>query len=177
MPMGGGIVVRAERGEDRGAIRAVHHAAFGRDAEPDLVDRLRGDAAYIAALSLVAESEGRIVGHIMLTRASVQCASGDVEALALAPMAVVPRMQRRGVGAALIERALAEAERLGHALVIVLGHAAYYPRFGFRRASEYKIGASFDVPDEALMAKWLGGAEPRVLDGRIRYADPFDALG
>lgn len=176
MPIGSVITVRAERADDRGAIRAVHRAAFGRDDESDLVDRLRTDPAYLAALSLVAECDGRVVGHIMLTRARVECAVDAVEALALAPMGVLPRMQRRGVGAALVHRALAEAENSGHQLVIVLGHAAYYPRFGFKVASMYGIGAPFPVPDEAFLAVWLGTARPRVLNGTLRYAAPFEGL-
>lgn len=176
MSIGSVIVVRGERADDRGAIRAVHRAAFGREDEADLVDRLRTDAAYIASLSLVAECEGRVVGHIMLTRARVESASGEVEALALAPMAVLPRMQRRGVGAALVRGALGEAEKAGYALVVVLGHAAYYPRFGFKPASMYGIVASFPVPDEAFLAVWLGDARPRLLDGKMRYAAAFEGL-
>ncbi|MCL4220163.1 MAG: hypothetical protein KJZ65_02215 [Phycisphaerales bacterium] len=117
-----------------------------------------------------------MVGHIMLTRARVECACGDVGALALALMAVLPRMQRRGVGAALVRGALGEAEKAGHLLVVALGHAAYNPRFGFKPASMYGIVALFPVADEAFLAEWLGDARPRVLDGKKRSAAPFEGL-
>jgi putative acetyltransferase len=158
-----GLTIRPERPADQAAIRSVNEAAFGGPAEGALVDALRVTSAFIPELSLVADDDtAGVVGHILFTRLRV--VEGDVSrpALALAPMAVAPPRQRRGVGSALVRRGLAEAERLGHGLVIVLGHPDYYPRFGFRPARAFGIRSPFEAPDEAFLVLEL---RPGVLDG------------
>ncbi|GAA4135425.1 N-acetyltransferase [Actinomadura keratinilytica] len=160
---------RPETSQDVADVRRVLQAAFPTAEEADLVDALRRDAAWLPGLAWVAEEPGgRVVGYALLTR----CHVGEVPALALAPVAVLPAFQRRGVGEAVTAAALRAAERAGERLVIVLGHPEYYPRFGFTRASRFGIGVSFEVPDEALMALVLNeGAEvPR---GVVRYPAPF----
>ncbi|GAA3290537.1 GNAT family N-acetyltransferase [Streptomyces cinereospinus] len=168
--MGSTWTTRAETGADVPAVRAVHLAAFPTPAEADLVDALRADpAAWIEGLSLIAADEtGRAVGHALLTR----CHIGDAPALCLAPCAVRPEHQRTGAGSAAVRAALAAARSLGEHHVVVLGHPAYYPRFGFTRARDHGIGVTFDVPDDALMALGLDPGRP-LPGGTIRYAAPF----
>ncbi|MEU1372492.1 N-acetyltransferase [Streptomyces triculaminicus] len=160
---------RVETGADVPAVRDVVLAAFETPLEADLVDALRSDGAWIDGLSVVGTDEdGRIVGHALLTR----CHIGDTPALCLAPVSVRPEHQKSGAGSAVIRAALKAAKDMGERYVTVLGHPAYYPRFGFTHASAHGIGLTIDVPDEALMAMPLDEAHP-LPSGTIRYAPPF----
>lgn len=162
-------ITRAESSADVPAIRAVVVAAFDTPAEADLVDALRADTSWIDGLSVVTtDQDGKIVGHALLTR----CHIGDTPALCLAPVAVLPEYQKTGAGSAAIRAALDVATDGGERFVTVLGHPAYYPRFGFTRASTYGIGISIDVPDEAMMALALDAGHP-LPSGTVRYAAPF----
>ena len=163
---------RAETDADIPAIRDIILRAFPTAAEADLVDALRADpAAWIDGLSMIAATAGgHPVGHALLTR----CHVGDKPALALAPCSVLPEFQRTGAGSAATRAALDAARAMGEKLVVVLGHAGYYPRFGFRRASGFGIRASFDVSDDALMALPLDDS-PAVPEGVIRYPAAFGA--
>jgi predicted N-acetyltransferase YhbS len=166
----GDWTVRPEAGADAAAVRRVVEAAFPTAEEADLVDALRGDPAWLPGLSFVAEDEGgRVAAYALLTR----CRVGGADALVLAPVAVLPEYQRRGAGGAVVRAALAGAARRGERLVVVLGHPAYYPRFGFVRASSLGVSAGFEVPDEALMALVPAGSSGPVPSGVIEYAAPF----
>ncbi|MEU5402278.1 N-acetyltransferase [Streptomyces sp. NPDC005963] len=160
----------SEAPEDRAAIHEINAAAFSTTAEADLVDALRADPdAWIDGLSWVAAApDGTLAAHALLTR----CHVGGQPALALAPCAVLPAHQRKGAGSAAIRAALAAAVEQGESLVVVLGHADYYPRFGFLPASRWGIRAPFEVPDEAMMALVLDSDRP-VPSGVIRYAAAF----
>lgn len=163
---------RPESSEDVAAIRRINLVAFPAPDEADLVDTLREDGdAWLPGLSWVAvDSEGTPVAYALLTR----CHVGDQPALALAPCAVLPPYQKQGAGTAVIRAALEAARAAGENLVIVLGHADYYPRFGFRPASRLGIRAAFDVPDEALMVLTLqADAEKNVAPGTVRYPAAF----
>lgn len=168
--MGNTWITRAETRADIPAIRDINLAAFPTPAEADLVDALRADpAAWIEGLSLVAaDRTGHPVGHALLTR----CHIGTTPALCLAPCAVRPERQRTGAGSAAVRAALAAARSLGERHVVVLGHPAYYPRFGFTRASEHGIRLPIDVPDDALMALGLDADHP-LPSGTVHYAAPF----
>ncbi|MBQ1079799.1 MULTISPECIES: GNAT family N-acetyltransferase [unclassified Nocardiopsis] len=161
---------RPETSADVTTIHAINSAAFERPAEADLVDALRADtSAWIDGLSVVTEAtDGTLVGHALFTR----CHVDGHPALALAPCAVLPEFQRTGAGAAAIRAGLESARALGENLVLVLGHADYYPRFGFTPASGFGVRAPFEVPDEAMMALSLDPSRetPR---GTIRYPDAF----
>ena len=151
------------------AIREVNLAAFPSAEEADLVDALRASDAWIDGLSIVAaDSDGTVVAHALLTR----CHVDGAPALALAPCAVLPHVQRTGAGSAAIHAGLDAARALGENLVIVLGHPAYYPRFGFAPASAFGIRASFEVPDEALMALALDPSR-ETPSGMVAYPAPF----
>jgi putative acetyltransferase len=160
---------RPETPDDIPAIREVNLAAFPTPEEADLVDTLRASDAWIEGLSVVAEdSGGTVVAHALLTR----CHVDGAPALALAPCAVLPRVQRSGAGSAAIRAGLEAARAMGENLVLVLGHPDYYPRFGFARASTFGIRPSFDVPDESMMALALDpdAETPR---GTIAYPKEF----
>lgn len=162
-------ITRAETGADIPAIREINLAAFDTPLEADLVDALRADGSWIDGLSVVAAGpDGTLVGHALLTR----CHIGDTPALCLAPVAVRPEQQGSGAGSAAVRAALNAAEEKGEHCVVVLGHPAYYPRFGFTRASAHGIGVTFDVPDEALMVLSLDESRP-LPRGTVRYAAPF----
>ncbi|MGW9420816.1 N-acetyltransferase [Streptomyces albidoflavus] len=150
------------------AVREIVTAAFPTAEEADLVDALRADPeAWIDGLSVVVETaEGTLAGHALFTR----CHVDGSPALALAPVAVLPAFQRQG--AAAIRAGLDSARSLGENLVLVLGHPECYPKFGFAPASRWSVRASFEVPDEALMALTLAPGRP-VPSGVIAYAAPF----
>lgn len=165
------MIVRAETPEDLRAVRRVNELAFDGAAEANLVDALRESGA--AHVSLVAEEDALVVGHILFSPVTVESAGGDWEALGLAPMAVLPERQGRGVGSALVREGLGECLRLGRAVVFVLGHADYYPRFGFRTAGPLMIGCEFPAPEENFMVAEL---RPGALAGRtglVRYRPEF----
>ena len=159
---------RAETEADIPVVREIVLAAFDQPDEADLVDALRQDEAWIDGLSWVAVDEaGDVGGHTLLTR----CHIGETPALCLAPVAVFPKYQKTGAGSAVIRNALAAATGMGERYVTVLGHPAYYPKFGFVRASAAGIRLSIEVPDEAMMAMSLDGSP--LPSGIVRYAKPF----
>jgi putative acetyltransferase len=167
----GDIEVRHERPEDQAHVRRVNELAFGQPNEADLVDALR--AAGAATVSMVAVRAGQVVGHILFSPVTVGSPSGDFSAIGLAPMAVLPDRQRRGIGSRLVRAGLDELRRAGHEIVVVLGHPAYYPRFGFVRASTHGIRWEQDVPDDVFLLLEL---RPGALAGRggvVRYRPEF----
>jgi putative acetyltransferase len=161
------LTVRDEQPADLAAIRAVNDAAFDQPLEGRIVDALRAHGA--ARLSLVAEVEGRVVGHILFSPVT----SASAEGLGLGPMAVTPDWQRRGVGGALIEAALARLRAAGCPFVVVLGHHEYYTRFGFVPASRHGLRCEWDVPDEAFMVYVVDAAATAAASGLIRYRPEF----
>jgi putative acetyltransferase len=165
--------IRDERPTDLGAIRAVNLAAFDRREEADLVDALRMRAAPI--VSMVAEVEGAIAGHIMFSPVTIE---GRVDAgiMGLAPMAVVPARQRRGIGSALVRAGLERCREIGCRALVVLGHAAYYPRFGFVPASRFGIRCEYDVRDDVFMAIELAPGALGRTGGVVRYHAAFASL-
>jgi putative acetyltransferase len=168
------ITIRAELPEDYGAVRRVNELAFGQPDEAALVDRLRSEASpYI---SLVAVSDDQVVGHILFSPVSIESEGRSFMAMGLAPMAVLPEFQNQGVGSALVRAGLRECQAIGHDVVVVLGHAEYYPRFGFIPASRKGIRSEYDVPDEVFMVVEL---KPDALAGRtglVKYHPAFGSL-
>lgn len=165
--------VRSETPGDLAAVHAVNAAAFGREAEAELVDALR--ARVPSAISLVADEGGRVVGHILFTPVTLE-GRADLAIAGLAPMAVAPEMQRRGVGAALIRAGLERCAAAGFDAVVVLGHPDYYPRHGFVPASRFGIASEYDAPDEAFMALELRAGALAGAAGTVRYHDAFAAV-
>jgi putative acetyltransferase len=166
------IIVRCQHtdgAQERSTVRFVNEAAFGRPDEADLVDNLRAECAVL--LSLVAEAEHRIAGHILFSRMSIETSSGTVPAAALAPIAVLPHFQRRGIGERLIRHALNILRGRGERIVIVLGHPDYYSRFGFSSEKARFLESPF--PPEAFMAMELRPNALNGIRGTVRYPAAF----
>jgi putative acetyltransferase len=164
------IAIREEQPEDVAAIREVNRQAFGQDAEGALVDALRAGGS--AMLSLVATLDGRVVGHIMFSPVRV----GAVMGAALAPMAVLPDHQGRGIGSQLVRAGIRRLEEAGCPFVIVLGHAGYYPRFGFTPASERGITCPWDVPDDVFRLLVLDEGRMASVTGQAVYRPEFSTV-
>ena len=168
------ISIRRERPEDIGSIRAVNEAAFGQRTEGDIVDALRHACPDL--LSLVAESDDEIVGHILFSPVTIEDGSGSTQGMGLAPMAVMPNRQRQGIGSKLIEAGVEILGERGCPFVIVLGHPEFYPRFGFVPASRHGLRCQWEgVPDAAFMVLVLDEATMAGVRGVARYRDEFDA--
>ncbi|UCG78888.1 MAG: N-acetyltransferase [Nitrospirota bacterium] len=170
------FVVRAEKKEDREGIGKICGDAFGQPNEGVLVEKLRERREFVAELSLVAEHEGRIIGHALFFPVMIRMKKGEIETLALAPLSVHPDFQRKGVGARLVQEGVDAAKKLGYRSVIVVGHPEYYPMFGFRPASEWGIRAPFDVPDKAVMALELVEGALKNSSGTIDYPEEFSEV-
>lgn len=166
------VLIRTESTGDIGeqcAIRSVNQAAFGGPEEADLIDSLRG--AGHALLSLVAECERGVVGHILFSRMWIKTASALVSAVALAPVAVLPEYQRKGIGRRLIEHGLEILRGKGERIVIVVGHPAYYPRFGFSTGKAALLEGPF--AREAFMAMELSDGALTGVQGPVIYPPAF----
>ncbi len=165
------VVVRPEQPMDLTAIRGVNLAALPDAAEANLVDDLRANGK--ATVSLVAVQGDRVVWHILFSPVTIESNDGQCAVLGLAPMAVCPDSQRQGVGSLLVETGLAHCRRTGVGCVVVLGHSAYYPRFGFEPASRFGIGCEYDVPDENFMIVELADGAVSRISGIARYQPEF----
>jgi putative acetyltransferase len=164
------IEIRTERPGDAAAIRDLNRRAFGQDQEGNIVDALRSNGA--ALLSLVATLNDQEVGHLLYSPASV----GEVTGAALGPMAVLPEYQRQGIGSRLIEAGNLKLGNAGCPFIIVLGHANYYPRFGFKPASAYGIECEWEVPDDVFMILVLDEAKMQGVSGLARYRPEFSSI-
>jgi putative acetyltransferase len=166
------ITVRFERPDDHDAIREVNRAAFGSDGEANLVDSLR-EATRI--ISLVAEDDRLVIGHILFSPIALS-GHDDIAAAGLGPLAVSPPRQRGGIGSMLVDAGLDACRQHGFTAVVVIGHPLYYPRFGFRPASQFGLTCEFDVADEVFMAIELEDGVLRNRTGRVSYHSAFSAL-
>lgn len=166
--------IRAESAEDHAAIRRVVELAFGQPDEADLVDALRRHAH--PHISLVAVIEGEVVGHIFFSPVSIESEGDAFAAMGLAPLAVLPTYQNKGVGTELARAGLKACELLGHEVVVVLGHADYYPRFGFVPASRLGIRSEYDVADEVFMVAELTPGALRGRKGLVKYHPEFSKV-
>jgi putative acetyltransferase len=164
--------IRTEDEADRAAIHAVNRAAFGTVVEANLVDVLRRKAPQF--VSLVADVDDAIVGHIVFSKVWLT-GRDDLRLMALGPMAVAPDYQRKGIGSALVRAGLTSCRQLGCQGVVVLGHAEYYPRFGFSPAVRYAIRSEYDVPEDVFMVVELEAGALRGASGVVRYDEAFAA--
>ena len=154
-------------------VGRVIASAFGRPNEARLVELIRDSPNCIPELALVAEDDGVVVGQALFSYIGLHGRT-EMSVLGLAPVAVVPTRQKRGIGGALIRVGLDLADARNDPLVVVLGHPAYYPRFGFERASRHGIEPpSTFIPDSAFMVKLLSGYSDRYR-GRIVYPPSFE---
>lgn len=172
------IVVRKETEKDYSICELVTDKAFEKEEHSDhreqyLVAKLRKSEEFIPELSLVAEIEGKIVGHIMFTKLYIKSDERTEISLALAPVSVLPEYQNKGVGTKLVTEGLEKAKLLGYKSAIVLGHMNFYPRFGFKPASIWGVKAPFDVADDYFMALELESGGLNGANGTVIYAKEF----
>lgn len=176
----GSAVIRPETSDDHDAIRAVVAAAFGSIAEAELVDRIRASPEYRPDMALVAEDDGQIVGHVMISGAVLRNAATERPIVMLSPLAVVPARQRHGIGSALVRSALAIADSVGEPLVVLEGSPDYYGRLGFEHSAGYGIDIHLPdwAPPEAAQVKRLSAFDPNdpALQGTVVYPAAFDGL-
>jgi putative acetyltransferase len=164
-------MIRPERADDHGAVRALNASAFASPGEAKLVDRLRREADSV--VSLVAEDGGTVVGHIMFTPVTLSN-HPHLRIVGLGPMAVASTHRRRGVGSALVRSGLERCKEMGFGAVFVLGHPDYYPRFGFRPAVNYGLACEYDAPPEAFMVAELQPNHLAAASGTISYHAAFE---
>jgi putative acetyltransferase len=166
--------IRPETGADRAAVREIVLGAFDRTAEADLVDSLRGRSAFIPGLSLVAEQDGKIGGYILFTHVTLNNERAGL--LGLGPVAVLPDLQGKGVGNALIREGLRLSAELGFDGVVLVGNPRYYGRYGFVPASRFGLRSPFRVLDDVFQAMPLRAGGLDGVNGTVRYAPEFDQV-
>jgi putative acetyltransferase len=162
--------IRKESENDCKAVYEVNASAFETSSEADLVNDLRDQS--IAVISLVAEEEGKIMGHIMFSPVDL-IGHPELKIIGLAPMAVLPDYQRKGIGSALVTEGLKRSRQLGYTAAVVLGHPKFYPRFGFKISTEFNIKYEYQVPEEAFMAMELKSGALKGKKGVVKFHPAF----
>ena len=167
------ITIRIERPEDIPHVRIINEQAFEQPTEANIVDKLRQSCPD--CLSLVAEEDNHLVGHILFSPVVVENTEHRVEGMGLAPMAVLTDRQRQGIGSALVRRGLDILRERCCPFIIILGHLDFYPRFGFEIASKRGLSSQWEgVPDEAFMVLILDDNSMECVSGIARYRDEFN---
>jgi predicted N-acetyltransferase YhbS len=167
------VIIRQETESDYGEIYKLNVTAFGQENEANLVESLRDSEAFIPSLSLVATINNQIVGHILISKIKILDGFKVHHSLSLAPMAVNPSVQKKGIGGLLIKRGLQIATELEYTSVIVLGHERYYSRFGFVPTKKWGISAPFEVPVEVYMGIELVKDGLKEVGGTVQYPKEF----
>lgn len=175
------IQIRPETPADYSEVFQIVEAAFRGQKFSDqtehlIVERLRQSTAYIPELSLVAEGEGKLLGHILISKVEVAGEEESFPALSLAPVSVLPQYQNQGIGGQLINAAHRSAKALGYLAIVLIGHATYYPRFGYEKASKYGISFPFDSPDINCMICELQENALQNIQGEVVYPKAFFVL-
>lgn len=170
--------IRQEQESDNKAVYRLVELAFRNMEESDhrehfLVERLRKSDAFVPELSLVAESNGEIIGHILMTKVEIVSDDKAVTSLGLAPVSVLPDYQGAGIGGALIREVHKRAAGLGYGSSVLLGHKDYYPKFGYKRAIDFGIEFPFDVPHEFCMAIELLPDGLKDVHGMVKFSKSF----
>ncbi len=170
------LIIRPETEKDFTSITKVNDLAFGQSNEGRLIEKLRKTPEFVSDLSLVAVYNQQIVGHILFYPITINDGNTKYTSLALAPMSVLPEYQKKGIGSELVKQGSNKARDLGYGSVIVLGHAEYYPRFGFKLAGLYGIKPPFDVPDNVFMAIELTEGALKNVKGTVEYPQAFNEV-
>ena len=172
------IIIRQENTSDFKAVFDLIEKAFKSEKMSDskeqfLVERLRKSSSFIPELSMIAEFENEIIGHILLTKLKIKNNETEFESLALAPVSVLPKYQGKGVGGMLIKKAHKKAKEIGFKSIILLGHENYYPKFGYIQADKFGIELPFDVPKKNCMAIELTVNGLSGVKGMVEYPSEF----
>ena len=170
------LIIRPERKEDYPRITEINKLAFKQENEGRLVENLRKNTEFIPELSLVAQEDNEVVGHILFFPIKIIDDKLIHTSLSLAPMSVHPSRQKKGIGSALVRQGLKAAKEKGFKSVIVVGHANYYPRFGFKPAAGWNIKAPFEVPEDVFMAIELTENGLKNIAGTVKYHDEFNEI-
>jgi putative acetyltransferase len=171
------LEIRPETMLDFDRVEAIHTLAFGGPNEARVVAAIRRSKQHRAEYSLVAELGDEVIGHVLLSFVGLEDEYGVIrKVLVLAPLAVDPHHHNAGAGSALVTETLVRSEAADEPLVIVRGHANYYPRFGFQPSSRLNIRAPFAVPEDQYMVKTLGAFHAD-FHGTVRYPSAFAAVG
>ena len=173
------MIIRQEIKKDHKQVfkvieKAFKDAEFAQNTEQFLVERLRKSNAFLPELSMVAEVDGKIVGHILLTKLKIKDKSNEFDSLALAPVSVLPKFQGKGIGEKLILESHKKAKELGYKSIILLGYEKYYSRFGYKRADKFGIELPFEVPKENCMAIELVEKGLKGVKGMVEYPKEFN---
>jgi predicted N-acetyltransferase YhbS len=172
------LIIRQERVADYQEVfllieKAFRNLEISDHREQFLVERLRHSPEFIPELSLVAELDKKLVGYILLSKVRIMNDQQDFESLSLAPVSVLPEYQNRGIGALLIKKAHEVASMMGFKSVVLVGHADYYPRFGYKPSGSYGIVQPFEAPDECCMVVELVDNGLDGVHGKVVYPDEF----
>lgn len=173
------MTIRQESNNDCKAVFDLIEEAFKTEKFSDhkeqfLVERLRMSDAFIPELSMVAEIDGKIIGHILVTKLKIKNETNEFNSLALAPVSVLPEFQGKGIGGKLIVEAHQKAKELGHKSIVLLGHEKYYPRFGYEQADKYGIELPFEAPKENCMVIELIENGLNGVSGIVEYPKEFN---
>lgn len=166
------MIIRHETNDDFEKVFHINKICFETDAEANLVNTLRDEGTPF--ISLVAEVDDEVVGHIMFTPTTVN--NDKAKLMGLAPMAVLPEHQNTGIGTELVLTGLDECKRDGVEAVVVLGHPDYYPRFGFLPSMIFNIKSEYDVPDDVFMALELKENALQNVSGVVKYLPAFASV-
>ncbi|UQZ32620.1 GNAT family N-acetyltransferase [Paenibacillus sp. PK3_47] len=169
------MIIRTETAGDYRGVFELNYRAFGnREDESRLIERIRDSEEFIPELSIVAEDNGAIVGHVLLSKAKVVSELTENDVLVLAPLAVHPDAQGRGTGGLLIEEAKRRSSGLGYSVILLIGHPGYYPKFGFKPARQYGLELlQFPVPDDVFQVCELEEGGLDGIKGELRYPGAF----
>lgn len=164
--------IRQETPQDFQAVYEINHLAFEQEGESQLIEKIRKGETFVRELSLVAEQNNKIIGHILFSKIKI-IGEQSVLSLALAPMSVHPDFQNKGIGSQLVTIGLQIAKNLNFEHVIVLGHKDFYPKFGFQKASNWNIKCPFEVPENHFMAVELVKGSLENKGGLVEYPPVF----
>jgi putative acetyltransferase len=169
------MIIRKENIDDFEDVYRLNYLAFGnREDESKLVERIRKSEEFIPELSIVAEVDNEIIGHLLLSKATVVDYERIFDVIVLAPIAIHPNHQKRGIGSKLIEEGIRQCRHLGFSIILLIGHPSYYPRFGFQPARKYGLELKqFEVPDEVFMVYEVEEGKLQGIRGELKYPKAF----
>lgn len=165
------ITIRRESPTDFASVRNLHREAFKSEVEGMLVDELR--ECDKRCISLIAEDGGLVVGHVLFSSVTIRTDAKSIRVQSLAPMAVLPVWQRKGIGSQLVQAGLDECRRQGETIVLVLGHPDFYPRFGFSATLAAPLESPFGSGPAWMALELVPGALSEIV-GRVQYPPPFN---